>query len=230
MEQELKSIMNIKSLFGLFMRHLNVPIIKKSQLSKKSKVLYGTFLYSSSIGNYSYIGKNCTVVNTKIGNFCSIADDCIIGGASHPIDWLSTSPVFCSGKNILKSKFSNHKYEPYLETKIGNDVWIGSRCLIKGGICIGDGSILGMGSVLTKSIGDYEVWAGNPARFIKYRFDEEIIKTLKKTHWWSFTDSKVALLAVHSNDISKAVDYLIKDDRVVQKEIDQVKKREADGK
>jgi serine acetyltransferase len=60
--------------------------------------------------------------------------------------------------------------------------------LIKGGIKIGNGSVIGMGSVVTKDIGDYEIWAGNPARLIRKRFDDDTISELLKVEWWNFSD------------------------------------------
>ena len=52
---------------------------------------------------------------------------------------------------------------------IGNDVWIGANCCVLDGIVIGTGAVIGAGSVVTKSIPENEVWAGNPARYLKHR-------------------------------------------------------------
>lgn len=50
---------------------------------------------------------------------------------------------------------------------IGKNVFIGAHAIILKGVCIGDNSVIGAGSVVTKNIGDNEVWAGSPARFIR---------------------------------------------------------------
>ena len=80
---------------------------------------------------------------------------------------------------------------PQKKTIIGNDVWIGDRALIKEGVVIGDGAVIGMGSVVTKNVPPYEIWAGNPARFIRKRFDEEIIKELLEMRWWDFDEDTI---------------------------------------
>lgn len=60
-----------------------------------------------------------------------------------------------------------------------------------GGITIGDGAVIGAGSIVTKDVGPYEIWAGNPARFIRKRFDDETIEKLLKSQWWNWDDEKL---------------------------------------
>ena len=79
--------------------------------------------------------------------------------------------------------------EPHSNTKyslvIGNDVWIGSRVTLIGNITIGDGAIIGAGTVVNKDIPPYAVVAGVPARIIRYRFTEEEIAQLERIAWWN---------------------------------------------
>jgi len=56
---------------------------------------------------------------------------------------------------------------------IGNDVWIGARVIILPGVHIGNGAVIGAGAVVTKDVPDYEIWGGNPARFLKSRLLSE---------------------------------------------------------
>ncbi len=69
---------------------------------------------------------------------------------------------------------------------IGNDVWIGANAIILPGVNIGDGAVIGAGTVVTKDVPPYAIVGGNPARVIKYRFDENTINTLLKIKWWDF--------------------------------------------
>lgn len=170
--------------FGRLIKELRSKYIYKSVVDKKSYISTGCTVYCSNISKYSYLGFDTSVVYAEIGKFCSIADNVKIGAASHPMDWVSTSPVFCKGRNCLRKNFSNEEFNPYITTKIGNDVWIGQAALIKSGVNIGDGAIIGMGSVVTKDIPPYEIWAGNPARLIRKRFDDEIINELLNISWW----------------------------------------------
>lgn len=181
-----------RTLKYLFARLLNRrPIsVKNSSIHHKAKVGDGAQFVNSKIGRYSYL-YGSSAIKTEIGAFCSIARGCSIGGGSHPLDWVSTSPVFYKGRNVLRANFSQNSYDEYKKTVIGNDVWIGSGCFIKGGVTIGDGAVIGMGSVVTHDVPPYEVWAGNPAKLIKKRFDDETIASLLETKWWDMSDDEL---------------------------------------
>ena len=168
-------------------------------------------MVDSKISRYTYIYES-KIINCDIGSFCSIAADCTIGGASHPITWISTSPIFHSGRNVFGKNFSDKKFESYVKTIIGNDVWIGSKCLIKGGITIGNGAVIGMGSVVTHDVPPYEIWAGNPAKFIRKRFDDETIRHLQKIQWWDFPEEKLHCVGKYFDSPDLFINKMKKDD------------------
>lgn len=146
---------------------------------------------NSTFGKYSFCGYDCTIVNSDIGAFCSIASNVVIGGARHPMEWVSMSPVFYAGRDSIKKKFSEHNRIDDVRTIIGNDVWIGENALIKSGVSIGDGAVIGMGSVVTKSIPPYVIVAGCPAKIIRKRFDDYIVDKLLQIKWWEFDDMRL---------------------------------------
>lgn len=187
--------MSISYYFSKLIKKLHIPAIKNSHIHKKAHVCTGAHVVNTELGKYSYIGNFSTVLNCKIGSFCSIADDCVIGGMEHPIDRLSTSPVFHEGKNCLNTNFVNLEVEPPKQTIIENDVWIGNQCKIKAGVHLSTGCIVGMGSVLTKDVGPYEIWAGNPAKLIRKRFDDELIHKLLESKWWTKSDDEIKKLS-----------------------------------
>lgn len=168
-----------------------------SMLGFGSKIESGTSFVLSSLGDYSYCGYDCNIVNSDIGKFCSLSNRVVIGGASHPMHFVSTSPVFLSHKDSVKAKFSKHDYLPQIRTSIGNDVWIGENVMIKAGIRIGDGAVIGMGAVVTKDVPDYAVVAGNPARIIRFRFDENIIADLLASRWWDLSSDELFKLGCY---------------------------------
>ncbi len=178
-------------------------ILQNAKVDKTAAICGGTRFYRSSLGRYSYIGMNSWVNDTDIGNFSSIAGHCYIGGTSHPLNWVSTSPVFHKWDNILRKHFSKHEFDIFARTTIGNDVWIGSNVMIKAGITIADGAVVGMGAVVTKDIGPYEIWVGNPARCIKKRFDESTIAYLLGLKWWGKNDTEIETMARYFNNISE---------------------------
>lgn len=189
------------------MRILLHPSAKKNcRIDRTSKVCSGSQLNHVSMDRYSYIGHDCFLNNVSIGPFCSLADGCKIGGAQHQMSYVSTSPVFTEGKNILNANFSMHPDTPDLPTIIGADVWIGMGTIIKGGINIGAGAVIGAGSVLTKDVPPYEIWAGNPAKFIRKRFQESVISKLEQIRWWDWDDERIWEGASHFNDVERFVE------------------------
>ena len=150
----------------------NRPCINQSNIEKSARIDIGSVVVETSMDRYSYIGEHTSVLCAEIGAFTCISNYCAIGGGSHPIDWVSVSPVFNTTKGIIKKKLSSLQYSPFQKVHIGNDVWIGSHVLIKSGVTISDGAVIGMGSVVTHDVGPYEIWAGNPARMIRKRFND----------------------------------------------------------
>lgn len=200
----IKNILSIsKRLFG----HIALfCVLQEADVDKTAAICSGVRFYRSKLGKYSYVGNNSFVTDTDIGSFTSISTDCYIGGATHPTDWVSTSSVFHKWENIMKKNFARHDFEIFGHTSIGNDVWIGNRVMIKSGITVGDGAIVGMGSIVTKDIGPYEIWAGNPARFIRKRFDDETVEDILKLNWWNWPDEKIEQYADLFNDPQKLLE------------------------
>lgn len=156
-----------------------------------AKLESGTHFVNSSICKHSFVGYDCEIINTEIGSFCSIANGVVIGGGMHPIDWVSTSPVFYSGRDSVKAKFSTFDRPPIKKSFVGHDVWIGQNVIVKQGVVIGTGAVIGMGSVVTKDVLPYSIVAGNPAKFIRNRFDDEIINSLIDSCWWSLSEKSL---------------------------------------
>ena len=77
------------------------------------------------------------------------------------------------------------------DTIIGSDVWIGRESIIMPGVKIGDGAIIAAYSVVVKDVPAYTVYGGNPARFIKERFDAELKDLLLRYQWWNLEPEKL---------------------------------------
>ena len=200
--------MTIPYLYSKILKKIRGASILNSEIHKSSKIESGTSFINSKMSKYSFCGYDCEIMNTEIGSYCSIANNVIIGGAMHPLDWVSTSPVFYSGRDSVKMKFSTFDRPKDIVTIINHDVWIGQYCLIKQGVTIGTGAVIGMGSVLTKDVPPYEIWAGNPAKFIKKRFDEETIEKLLAGKWWNKSDDEMRKLAKKIREVKKFVNEL----------------------
>lgn len=148
--------------------------IVSSNLGLNVKIGENSIIFKSSIGNYSYVGGKSSIANAQIGRYCSIAGEVIISPGIHPKIYLSTHPIL----------YPNCAISEYQDVVIGNDVWIGQRAIIMGGVNIGDGAIVGANAVVTKDLEAYGIYVGVPAKLIGYRFDKNIISKLLESQWW----------------------------------------------
>ena len=139
-----------------------------------------------------------------IGKYCSIGSGAVFmmaGNQGHRMDWISTFPFYFQA-NIFKT--SKNAYKKSGDTHIGHDVWIGSEAMILAGVSIGSGAVVAARAVVTKDVPPYAIVGGNPAKIIKYRFDEETITQLRELKWWEWTESDVknAMPLICSEDIN----------------------------
>lgn len=205
----------LKKLFRMLVRYplrlfngisLRATVVDTA-VDKTAVVQHHANLRYSRVGRYSYVSARSSAIHTNIGSFCSIASGVAIGGGAHKIDAVSTSPVFSSGRNLFGKNFAKVEFSPYKTTEIGNDVWIGNRALVLQGVKIGDGAVIGAGSVVTKDVPPYEIWAGNPAKCIKKRFDEETIAKLLEIKWWELPECELEKLGELFDDPHKLIEY-----------------------
>lgn len=202
----------LKYYYSKLMRKIFLPAaIGGSKIHPTARVASLCSVLNSELGKYTYIGEGTTLNTTKVGNFTSIGGKCTIGGGHHPLEWVSTSPVFNAYKSPLGVRFAEHTFSPYKETVIGNDVWIGIGCFIRSGVTIGDGAVIGMGSVVTKDVGPYEIWAGNPARMIRRRFPEDVAQKLCASDWFHWEDEKIKRYAGKFTDPAAFLESLEED-------------------
>jgi len=193
-------INSFKYYWAKFFKKIKSKAIYKSTIHPTSKIEAGSEIQYSSFDKHSFCGYNCDFYYASIGSFCSIANDVVIGGGKHPISWVGMSPVFYEGKDSVKAKFSRYKRENPLLTTIGNDVWIGRNAIIKEGVNIGHGSVIGMGSIVTKDVLPYSIVGGNPAKLLRMRFDSDIIESLIKSEWWNLDEEILGKCAQNIKD------------------------------
>lgn len=113
------------------------------------------------LGPYSLVSRGAYICGkVKAGKYVMFAPDVTIAGADHVFDQPGV-PMYFAGRPELP------------ETLIGDDVWIGARVCILAGVKIGRGSIVAMGSVVTKDVPTYSIVGGVPAKLIRPRFDAE---------------------------------------------------------
>lgn len=168
----------------------NKKLSKNAILGKKTKIRKGTEITNIILGDYSYVsGPNTYIEDVKIGKYCSIARNVVIGVSGHNYEWVTTSPIIVSSAYgfLQKSIPTPQKSAPI----IGNDVWIGMNVIIMRGVSIGDGAVIAAGSVITKNVEPYSIVGGLPAKHLKYRFDSHIVESLLEIKWWDWPDHKI---------------------------------------
>ncbi|MGE0754805.1 MAG: DapH/DapD/GlmU-related protein [Alphaproteobacteria bacterium] len=112
------------------------------------------------LGKHSELGTRCMIQSgVSIGDHVIMGPDVKIYAKNHRFDRLDI-PMSEQGETLL-------------ETRVGNDVWIGANVLIMAGVSVGDHAILAAGSVITKDVPPYAIVGGNPASLIRLRAEQK---------------------------------------------------------
>lgn len=194
-------MMNVSYGIGRIFAHSRPRSIMSSAFHPTARIGAASQVVATRMGRYSYCGLECTLLHADIGSFCSIADFVMIGNANHPVQHVSTSPVFHQGRNRFRKVFNSVPAPNFAKVLIGNDVWIGHGAKIRGGVTIGDGAIVGMGAVVTRDVPDYSVVGGVPAKALKMRFEPDIVARLKALRWWDWDEERLQSVAHLFDDV-----------------------------
>lgn len=128
-----------------------------------------------------------------IGKFCAIAAGVkfIMNGGNHRNDGATTFPFAIFGGGWQEPYHGDFGLHSRGDTVIGNDVWLGYESLLLPGVQVGDGAIIGARAVVTHDVPPYAVAAGNPARVVRMRYDDETIRQLRELRWWDWSIEKI---------------------------------------
>lgn len=175
-----------------------MAVASKSSIFEGMCQLHPYSVFHGTMGMGSYVGSYSTL-SAKIGRFTSISNHvtCNPGIHTYQQPFATTSPCFfslnpshsqCGDTFATEQMLDEYRLvdkEKNIAVEIGNDVWIGERVFLVGGIKINDGAVVLAGAVVTKDVPPYAIVGGVPAKIIKYRYDEETIKFLLHTEWWN---------------------------------------------
>lgn len=146
------------------------------KITLKNKVTVGLYSYGSCFDKEFNLGGT-----VSIGRYCSFAGNVRYFGGNHPMNFVSMSPFFYNKK---WGGFDVKDIERGT-LEIGNDVWIGYNVIITNKCKkIGNGAVIGAGTILTKDVPAYSIVVGNPGKVIRYRFDNDTIKIIEESKWW----------------------------------------------
>lgn len=155
-----------------------------------------------TLGPYATLGPACTLFGdievgrgTKLnegievvgevsfGNYCALAPNIRFQQKNHEI-----SKPAIQGRFYGRVLDSDLEYMPEDPITVGNDVWIGARAMVLPGVTIGDGAVVGAGSIVTDDVEPYAVVAGVPASHVKWRFPETVREALLDLAWWELSE------------------------------------------
>jgi virginiamycin A acetyltransferase len=173
---------------------------------KNRNIIVGDFTYFSDVDFEKHVTHFYDFYGDRliIGKFCQIASgvEFIMNGVNHQMACVSTFPFY-----IFEKWHENvpalDKFPLKGDTVIGNDVWIGQNSVILPGVSIGDGVIIGTESVVGSSVEPYTIVAGNPAKTVRKRFDDELTALLLKLKWWDLPVEEIIELIplLHDNNV-----------------------------
>lgn len=174
------------------------------------KIYKKVYNVNIGIGSYGCFNINQFPEGTTIGNYCSIAPRVYFLYSNHPMNGISTHPMFY---NKLLGFVPNDRIER-VKLTVGNDVWIGANTVITRGCTkIGNGSVIGAGSVVTHDVPPYAIVAGNPAKIIRYRFNEEQIKKIELSQWYMLEPSTLSKYIDYSDNIDDFCKLVLKGEK-----------------
>jgi len=191
-----RRILKKRGIYSNFPRRVSFDLVAEPPVS----VGDATISKNCRIGRNSYICSGTLWDNVTIGRYCSIADNVLIGPPDHPTHYLSTWDSFYYNKeyyrNWIKGKL----------TVLGNDIWVGANVLIRKGVHIEDGAVVGAGAVVIENVPAYAIVGGIPAHILNYRFDRDTIASLLELQWWNLDDTELRQLPF--DNVKKCISIL----------------------
>lgn len=175
---------------ALFLRLVRLPIRRLVLLLRFRRegvfVAKGSFIEDGvKIGRKTRINSPSYIEASRIGAYCAIGGRLVVRSRRHSINYANVqgwAQKYLIGSSTQVNGISDGP------VVIGNACWIGDSVLILPNVVVGNGAVIGAGSVVTRSVPAYAVAYGNPARVARYRFSSEVIDFLEEVRWWLWDD------------------------------------------
>lgn len=168
--------------------------VSKCEIGAYTSIGANCGLRESSMGDYSYLAGDVSVVWTDIGKFCSIASHSRMNPGNHPTWRVTTSHATYRRKQYGFDEVDDEAFFAWRKSHrcvVGHDVWFGHGTILTAGCKVGIGACCAAGSVITKDVPAYAIVGGVPAKLIKYRFDKKTIEKLLRIAYWEWDHGAV---------------------------------------
>jgi virginiamycin A acetyltransferase len=208
--------------------HKDAWVAAQAVLEEPVHVSARACIYGSArVGRYTFVNVDCVLYpQSSCGRFTSLGRCVELGAAKHPVDWLSThlfqltdstfsrDPAYAA---IRRTKAERLHPPTVIDhdcwigalhppTMIGHDCWIGAKSVVRAGVRIGDGAVVGAGAVVTRDIPPYAIAVGSPARVVRSRFSDATVARLLALRWWELPLED--LVDVPFADVLRAIELL----------------------
>jgi acetyltransferase-like isoleucine patch superfamily enzyme len=165
-----------------------------------------------TVGKYFGMNEHCFIARAVVGAFVAIGARSSFNPFNHPVHWLSTNEFQYHPRSFdWVAEYNDFRRlertsDMFECVTVGNDVWTGHHVNVMPGVNVGDGAVIGAGSVVTKDVPAYAVVAGVPATVKRFRFSEKIIERLLRVRWWDLELSQLSGLPFR--DVERCLDLL----------------------
>jgi phosphonate metabolism protein (transferase hexapeptide repeat family) len=187
-------------------------LLRDTVLGQFTDVAERVLLSECDIGDYTYLERHVEAIYTSIGKFCAIAAGARLNALNHPMERISQHKItYRPNEYFVYAKVDKDFREKRQRARvvIGHDVWIGHGAIVLPGISVGHGAVVAAGAVVTKDIEAYAVFAGVPAKRIKWRFAKSIRERIISLAWWDWEYDKLAS-AILDMQAMKVEEFLMK--------------------
>ena len=164
-------------------------VLENTTLGAYTQLQAHSVLNNVALGDFTYCAGYNQIDYARIGKFCSIASFVRINPGNHPTYTRVAQHHFTYRSELFGLGSNDTDFFAWRESRlvtIENDVWIGHNASIMPGVTIGNGAVIGTGSVVTKDVAPYSIAAGVPAKTITMRFSDEVIEKIEKSRWWDW--------------------------------------------
>jgi phosphonate metabolism protein (transferase hexapeptide repeat family) len=164
-------------------------VVYRSRLGSWTEIGGGSLIVESEIGDFTYCDGEDSIIYSRIGRFCSIAARVRINPGNHPQDRVTQHHLTYRRRLFALADRDEEEFFQWRREhacSIGHDVWLGHQAVVLPGVTIGTGAVVGAGAVVTRDVEPYAVVGGVPARMIKKRFSDEVVRRLLASAWWEW--------------------------------------------
>jgi phosphonate metabolism protein (transferase hexapeptide repeat family) len=193
-------------------------LVRESTLGEWTDIGPNCSIVESALGDYTYCAGDVSIIYATVGKFCSIASHVRINPGNHPMHRVTQHHMTYRRRMF---GFGDSDDDDFFQWRrdhhvtIGHDVWIGHAAVVMPGITIGTGAVIGAQAVVTKDVPSYTIVGGVPAKVIRERFPVAVAERLQRVAWWDWPRDVLAARFDDLLDLDRFLDTYDPADRSV---------------